>query len=264
MRLYWEVARRSFRRWSTYRAATWAGVFTNTVFGYLRAYILIAVAVSAGGAIGGWDQAQLVTFAFITQGLINVSGAFGDPELAERVRSGEVVVDLYRPVDLQAWWLATSLGRATFMTLARGLPPVLLGAVVFDLRLAASVPLLLAGVVSVALAALLGAALRFAINLSAFWLLDNRGLDQLVTMTLSFFSGLLIPVVLFPAWLESIARVLPFAGMIQFPAEVLLGVHDGRGIAVLLTWQAGWCLALVGVGRALLGAASRKVVLQGG
>ena len=122
MRLWFEVARRSFRRWSTYRMATAAGVVTNTVFGYLRAYILLAVVAAAGGTAGGWDATQLVTFAFLTQGLMNVSLAFGDPELAQLIRTGDVVVDLYRPVDLQMWWLAASLGRAAFSTLARGSP----------------------------------------------------------------------------------------------------------------------------------------------
>ena len=43
MRLYLEVARRSYARISTYRSATVAGVFTNTVFGFLLAYVLRAV-----------------------------------------------------------------------------------------------------------------------------------------------------------------------------------------------------------------------------
>lgn len=264
MQVYWEVARRSFRRWSTYRAATAAGVFTNTVFGYLRAYILIAVAAAAIDGAGGWDQAELVTFAFLTQGMINVCQAFGEPELAERVRSGDVVVDLYRPVDLQMWWMSAALGRAAFMALGRGLPPVLLGALVFDLRVTTAVPMFVAGLVSVALAAMLGFAFRFALNLTAFWLLDNRGLDQLATMVLSFFSGLLLPVVLFPSWLEGVARALPFVAMIQLPAEVFLGVHDGRGVALVLAVQVAWAIVLLGVGRAMLGAATRKVVLQGG
>ena len=43
MRLYVEVARRTYARTSTYRSATVAGVFTNTVFGFLLAYVLQAV-----------------------------------------------------------------------------------------------------------------------------------------------------------------------------------------------------------------------------
>jgi ABC-2 type transport system permease protein len=264
VRLYWEVARRSFRRWSTYRAATVAGVFTNTVFGYLRAYILIAVAVAAGGTAGGWDQTELVTFAFLTQGMINVSQAFGDPELADRVRSGDVVVDLYRPVDLQLWWLAASLGRAAFTTLARGVPPIVLGALVFEIRLVTTPVLVVAAAGSVVLASVVGFGFRFIVNVTTFWLLDNRGLDALATMVLGFFGGLLLPIVLFPAWLEQVARVLPFAAMVQFPAEVMMGVHTAGGVVRILALQVMWAAALLGAGRLLVAAASRRVVLQGG
>ena len=264
MRLYWEVARRSFRRLSTYRAATVAGVFTNTVFGYLRAYILIAVAAAAGGTAGGWDATELVTFAFLTQGMINVSQAFGDPELAERVRSGDVVVDLYRPIDLQMWWLASALGRAAFTTLARGIPPVALGAVVFDLRFTTSPAMLALALVSVLLASVTGFAFRFLVNLTTFWTLDQRGLDQMATLALSFFSGLLLPIVLFPGWLEGLARLLPFSAMIQTPAEVFMGVHGTARVVALVTHQLLWVVALLVLGRIVLSRAQHKVVVQGG
>ncbi|MGY6502243.1 MAG: ABC transporter permease [Acidimicrobiales bacterium] len=241
-----------------------AGVFTNTVFGYLRAYILIAVAVAAGGTAGGWDQTELVTFAFLTQGMINVSQAFGDPELADRVRSGDVVVDLYRPVDLQMWWLAASLGRAAFTTLARGVPPIVLGAVVFDIRLVSTPLLIAAAAASVVMASVVGFAFRFIVNVTTFWLLDNRGVDAIATMTVSFFGGLLLPIVLFPSWLEQVARLLPLATMVQFPAEVMMGVHTATGVVQILALQVMWAVVLLGIGRRLLAAAGRKVVLQGG
>ena len=37
MRLDWEIARRGYRRYAAYPGATWAGVFTNTIFGLLQA-----------------------------------------------------------------------------------------------------------------------------------------------------------------------------------------------------------------------------------
>ena len=38
-----------FRRYATYRQATAAGSFTNIVFGFLRCYVLLAVAAGAVG-----------------------------------------------------------------------------------------------------------------------------------------------------------------------------------------------------------------------
>jgi len=263
VRLWFEVARRSFRRWSTYRLATVAGVITNTVFGYLRAYILIAVAAASTNDLAGWDQTDLVTFAFITQALLAGTGAFGEPELAERVRSGDVVVDLYRPADMQLWWLAAWWGRATYSLLARGLPPVLLGAVAFDLALPPDAASWVAFAISLVLASTIGFGIRFCSNLTAFWLVDNRGLDQLVTLVLTFFGGLLLPVVLFPSWLEAIAWALPFAAMIQLPAEIFMGVYDGPIIGALAL-QLAWVVILFGLGRLMLTTATRRVVIQGG
>src|SRR5437763_13887945 len=92
LRFYWEVARRSYRRFSTYRGATFAGVFTNTVFGFLKAYVLLAVFRSKTH-VGSFDAVDVVTFTFVTQGLLATVGAFGELDLSDRIRTGDVVSD---------------------------------------------------------------------------------------------------------------------------------------------------------------------------
>ena len=114
VRLFHEVARRSYRRFSTYRGATFAGVFTNTVFGFLMAYVLLAVVHDAGGEVGGLDADAAVTYTFVAQGFLATVGVFGELGIGERIRTGDIVIDLYRPVDFQQYWLAEDLGRAAF------------------------------------------------------------------------------------------------------------------------------------------------------
>ena len=263
MRLYWEVAKRGFRRYSTYRAATVAGVITNSIFGLIRAYILIAV-FRQRTTIGTFDVTDAVTFTFVTQGLLMPVGAFGRMEVAERIRTGDVVGDLYRPVDFQAYWLAHDMGRAAFELLARGIPPVLFGAIVFHLRLPHTLTTWLAFLVSLAVALLVSFGLTFLVNLSAFWLIDDRGANQLATSLQLFLSGILLPIVLFPGWLEAIARYSPFAAIVELPVEVLLGKHHGTALLPVLALQLMWAAVLVGIGRLVLAAATRKVVIQGG
>ena len=43
MRAYWAVGVSAFRRFATYRGATIAGVFTNTIFGFIYADVFRAV-----------------------------------------------------------------------------------------------------------------------------------------------------------------------------------------------------------------------------
>jgi ABC-2 type transport system permease protein len=261
--LYWEVARRGFRRHATYRGATVARIFTGSIFGLIRAYVMLAVYRSRTD-IGGFDVVDAVTFAIVSQGLLSAMEAFGTDEIAQRVRTGDIVTDLYRPMDFQRYSLAEDLGRALFHLLARGVPPVLVGALFFELRADASPGNLTALIVSITLGAIVAFHLRFLVNLCAFWLLDIRGPLQLQTLTQMFLAGLIVPITFFPGWLQSLARALPFAGTLQLPVEIFMGKHTGVGLFGVLAGQLAWCVALYAAGAALLSLATRKVVVQGG
>jgi ABC-2 type transport system permease protein len=262
MRLYVEVARRTFARVSTYRGATAAGVFTNTVFGFLLAYILLAV-YRQRTDVGGFDAVDAVTFTFVAQGLLMVLGMFNDTEIADRISTGDIVVDLQRPYDHQAWWAGVSYGKAAYYLVFRGVPPFLLGAAVFHLRLP-SVGGALAFAVSVALAVGVAFGWRYLLQLTAFWLLDVRGANQLGWLAAQFLSGTFVPIVFFPDWLEMTARALPFASMMQLPIEVWLGRYAGLELLGVFALQAGWALTLVLAGRYVMARAVRRVVVQGG
>lgn len=264
LRLLWEVGKRSFRRATTYRLAAASGAFINTVFGYIRASVLIYVAVESGGAVRGLTGRELATFAFLSQGFIAIVGAFRGLDLPARIRSGDIEVDLYRPADLQLWELANWLGDSIFQILVRGVPPVVLGALVFDLRWPDPAWHWLVFAVSVVAATMVGFAIRFCSNLLAFWLIDIRGINQMVTLAITFFAGLILPLNLFPAWLETVARALPFASMIQLPVEIYLGRFSGWELAWTLGQQMLWAVALLMLGRMMLGSATRRLVVQGG
>ncbi len=264
VRLLWEVGKRSFRKATTYRLAAASGAFVNTVFGYIRAAVLIYVAAENGGVVRGLSGRDLATFAFLSQGFIAIVGAFTVTDLADRIRSGDIEVDLYRPADLQLWELANWMGRAAFQVAARGVPPMVAGALAFDLRWPDPAWHWLPFALAVVLATTVGFAVRFCSNLLAFWFIDSRGIDQMVTVAVSFFAGLLLPLNLFPTWLETVARALPFASMIQLPVEVYLGLHHGWGLAWVLGQQLLWAVALVALGRVVLGSATRRLVVQGG
>jgi viologen exporter family transport system permease protein len=264
VRLYLTVARHSFRRYSTYRVATAAGAFTNTVFGLIRAFVLIALWRNRT-TIGGYDVTDAVTFCFLSQALMGPVDVFGGSlDLAERIRTGDIAIDLYRPVDLQAWWLATDAGRAAFHLLGRGLPPMLLGALAFRLRFPPDAAAWVGTGCSVALAILVAFGIRYLVGLAAFWLLDDRGLTLVAATVAQFFSGLLVPLVLVPGWLGALAKALPWASTMQVPIDIWLGQHRGADLVGALGQQALWALALLAVGRAIGAAAHRKVVVQGG
>lgn len=266
MRLYAVVAAGGFRRYATYRVATAAGVFTNTVFGFVMAYTYIAL-WDERPQLGGYDMSQALTYVWLGQALLMTCAMMGagfENELMERIRTGDIAVDLYRPADLQLWWLAGDLGRAAFHLLGRGIAPMVLGALAFDLALPASFWTWPAFLVSVLLGVVVSFAVRYLVALSAFWLMDGTGASQIVWLAGLFFSGMLLPLNLFPGVLGEVARMLPWSSLLQVPADVFLGKRTGWGLVEAYAFQAGWALVLLVAGRLVQGLATRRVVIQGG
>ncbi|MCE0447060.1 ABC-2 family transporter protein [Streptomyces tricolor] len=262
-RLYAAVAAGGFRRYATYRAATAAGVFTNTVFGLILVYTYRAL-WDEKPHLGGYDQAQAVTYVWLGQAFLStlaIGGGGVEDELMERIRTGDVAIDLYRPVDLQLWWLAADLGRAFFQLLGRGWCRSCSARCASRCTCrptpASGPPSLL----SVLLAMLVGFGIRYLVALSAFWLLDGTGVVQMAWLLGFFCSGMLLPLNVFPGALGEVVRALPWSSLLQAPADLLLG--HGEPLPTYL-FQAAWAVVLLGAGRLVQSAATRRVVVQGG
>jgi viologen exporter family transport system permease protein len=262
VRLDWEIAKRGWRRYAAYPWATAAGIFTNTVFGFLQAYILLAIYRHRTN-VGGFDAADAVTYVWLAQSMIMTVYVFSWWEVAWRIRDGSITTDLLRPLDIQRYWLAFDLGRAPYHLVSRGLPPFVLGAFVFELHY--PTPLDAAAfALSLALAVVVSFGFRFIYNSAAFWLLDYRGVVTLSTTVVVFFSGMAIPIRYFPTLLRDVCYALPFASIIQTPIDIWLGKRDGLALIGMLALQAAWAVALIAIGRVILSRATRKVVIQGG
>ncbi|MCZ4606464.1 ABC-2 family transporter protein [Streptomyces sp. Lzd4kr] len=262
-RLYLAVAAGGFRRYATYRVATAAGVFTNTVFGVILVYTYLAL-WDQKPHLGGYDQAQAVTYVWLGQCLyatLAIQGGGAEKDLMDRIRTGEIAVDLYRPADLQLWWLAGDMGRALFQMVGRGVVPFLFGAVFFPMALPTEVTPWAAFVVTLLLAAVVSFAIRYLAALSVFWLLDGMGVNQALMITGIFFSGMVLPLNAFPGVFGEVVRALPWAAQIQMPADVLMGETAPLGA---FAFQAVWAVVLLAAGRIVQSAATRRVVVQGG
>lgn len=264
-RTFTAITGSGFRRYATYRQATVAGAFTNTVFGFLKCYVLLAVASGATGLAAGYERAQLATFVWVGQGLLAVVGLWGWTELADRIRTGDVASDLLRPIDPVVSYLATDLGRAAYAVLTRFVPPVLTGPLFFDVYLPTrwlTGPLF---VLSMALAVVLCFGCRYLVNATAYWLHDVRGPMLLWALASGVLSGLYFPLRFLPdlvyllLWL-----VTPFPSLLQIPLDVLVE-RDAWPVPVgLVGVQVVWVGLILAACRAVQRRAERRLVVQGG
>ncbi|OZM77679.1 ABC-2 family transporter protein [Pseudonocardia sp. MH-G8] len=260
LRPYLRLVRAGFRRHSTYLAASLAGLFTNTVFGLLRVAVLLAV-VGETGSAAGYDAADTGTFVWLGQGLLAVVLLWPDRELALRVRSGDIAVDLSRPWNLQVALLAQDLGRAGHAVLVRLAPPVAFGALVLPFRWPENPWSVLLFAVSTALAVVISFAMRFLLDLTTFWLLDSRGVATVYASATGVLCGLTVPLAFFSDTLRITLYATPFPAMLQTPIDVFS--ERGNPVA-LLAHQALWAAVALAAGQLVLARATRKLVVQGG
>jgi ABC-2 type transport system permease protein len=266
VRICASLAAAGFRRYSTYRQATIAGAATNITFGLLRTYVLLAAtAGTASGLVAGYDREQLATYVWVQQGLMVVTLIWGWSELGERIRTGDVVIDLLRPVHPVLAYFAADLGRAGYAVLTRFIPPVVVGALVFDLYRPGRWYTLPLFAVSAALALAICFGGRYIVNATAFWLLDTRGVDFAWVLASGMLSGLYFPLRFLPEWFTLAVWIgTPFPGILQAPADVLVE-RDGPGVTLLIVGgQAAWAAVMLLACLAVQRRAERRLVVQGG
>jgi len=263
-RAFAALAAAGYRRHSTYRQATVAGATTNVVFGFIKTFVLLAV-VGAGGAAAGYDADQIVTFVWVAQGLLMVVLMWGWTDLADRIRSGDVVTDLLRPLPPVVTYLAEDLGRAGYALLTRFVPPVLVGALVFGVRPPERWFTLPLFAVSVLLAVVCSFGCRFLVNAVAYWLADARGPMTLWMTASGVLAGLWFPLRFLPDGLTvAIWLATPFPGLMQTPLDVLVERDAAPLQCGLVALQAAWAAALLTACHRVQRRAERKLVLQGG
>lgn len=264
MRVYAELAAAAFRQYSTYRVATAAGVFTNSVFGLIRASVLLATVDLAGGDLNGYTPIRAATYTWLGQALLAPIEVFGTREIADRVKSGDIATDLLRPVSLLPMLLAQKYGRAGFQLIFRGIPPLLIGGLITGISLPTSPLTWILGFASLALAIAVSFLFDAMVNLTAFWLIENRGLETLARSLVLLLSGNMVPVAWFPAWLGAIAAASPFPSMVQTPIDLISGrvteVDALRAIGI----QVAWLVILTLAAQAMLRTGQRRLEVQGG
>jgi ABC-2 type transport system permease protein len=262
MRIYRELAVRSFRQVLTYRGATLAGLFTNAIFGVIIASVFIGYYGAVdGAAVRGWSEQQTITLMWISQSILMVMYLWGWWEIARTIQTGAVAMDMLKPVNFVGYWLSRDLGRAAAQMIVRFVPTFIIGNLLYSLLRPASVANAVAFFASIALGVVVSFGWRFLLNISGFWLVDHRGINYVAMAAINILSGLLIPLAFLPDPILAVVNLLPFRAIVMIPGEIYLGqIPIAEGLAI----QVFWSVALLLLGGWVFSMGEKKVVVQGG
>ena len=217
-----------------------------------------AAAGATGGAIVGYDAAAITWYVVFSEAAVNGTKFRMIEHIGTEIGSGEFTVEMLRPVRAVSFRLAHEMGDAVLrlggMVLAgtalatwiAGPPP---NTVAFSLAL-----------VSALLAVACNLAAQHAFAAMAFWQHEAKGAWFLYQKLVFILGGMLLPLQIFPSWLEAAAWAGPFWTMSYAPARLAAGFAE----PALLAGQVAWLCVLYGAAVAAFAAGERLLQRTGG
>lgn len=229
-----------------YRAALVIWLIGLVVQPVVYLVVWLTVAKAQGGHVGAFASGDLAAYYIALMVINHLTFTWVMFEFEYRVRSGSFSPLLLQPLHPIHTDITVNIAYKV-LTSAITLPVAGVLAWFFEptfQRHSWSLAALL-------LALLLAFALRFLVEwclaLSAFWTTRVGALNQFYFAALLFLSGRMAPLELMPAWVQTIAAVLPFRWMLSFPVELAMGRLSPDQALQGLVVQGVWVAASVGL-----------------
>jgi len=180
-----------------------------------------------------------------------------------RLRSGDIVFDLFRPLSFPFILLAQVVGESLSRALTRSLPLLLIISLFIGPAMQTSLEIFVVFLGSMALSFLISFLIDFMFATVGFWMTEIRGLQYLKGTLVMATSGEYLPLWIFPGTLRRILSILPFAYINYTPLSILTNTSS-QGVRNAIVFQLVWLVFLT------LGAVTfhklfvRRLSIQGG
>lgn len=267
MKQYISFLKLSIMKGLQYRVAAIAGIFTQFFFGFI--FIMVFEAFyTYSTKQQPIELSQLIQMVWLQQSfLVFIMLWHRDTDLYNMITSGDIAYELCRPTNLYHYWYARLLGSRLAGAILRCLPILLFAAMVpepYRLYLPQDWQTLILFGFTLIGALLLVVSISMLIYLSIFYTLSPTGSFLIAGIVGEFFAGLIIPIPLMPAFLQTITAFLPFRYFGDLPFRIYSGnIPFEEGLIGLLI-QCVWIVLLFSMGKAWMNKAISRVIVQGG
>jgi len=246
-----------------YRAAAFAAICTQLFWGLIT--VMIYRAFYAGSETSEpITLGQTITFLWLGQSFLRILPWTVDKEIEAQVKNGNVAYELVRPLHLYALWFARAFAHLAAPTAMRCAPVLILAGLFLGLQAPVSLAAGLAFFVSVILAFFLSSSIVTLVMISLFWTISGEGIKRMMPHITVLLSGMVVPLPLFPGWMQPFLSFQPFRGVMDIPCRLYTGVIPAAEAVYYFAFQIAWTLFFIWLGRYCAHRAMKKFVIQGG
>lgn len=264
MRRFWKLVGLTIQARMYYRIGFLLSLLTPLVLLGGQFLLWRALYAQEGAALAGYTRADMFTYILIAFAMNNLLTWTSENVLSREIRSGTVIARRIRPVSFLTQTLSDLLGNMLLQGVVNTLIVGLIFALFSSQFSMPSPTSLLLFAVSLALGMLLRMLLVSCFSLLCFFTTSHLGLTWTRTALTDFLSGALIPVALFPAWLQTVSYASPFPLMLQVPVALFLGRALPMAVPLTFALQIAWSLVFFGLHQLLYGYIRKNATLAGG
>jgi len=250
-----------------YRAAAWAGVVTQFVWGGMTLLMFSAFYKNSQNVFP-MTLSELSSYIWLQQGLLMLFAFwFFDNDILNSISDGNVAYELLRPADIYKMWFVKNMSVRISRVVLRCFPIFIVATFLpapYNISLPSSFINGIMFAVSLTLGFMVLVAISMLIYISAFYTLSSLGIRVLSMSLLEFLTGGIIPLPFFPKAWQTVLYLLPSAYIRDIPFRIYNGNISGQEMFLSMLNQAAWLLILLLLGEFLMKRALRKVVIQGG
>ena len=268
LRTYLPFAANEIKTQLAYRGAFYLWAFISLFSSFISYFLWMAIyGSSESGVIGNLTKDEMVVYIFmvyITSSLVSISISTW---VGYDVVEGRVAMNLIKPIDYRASLIAQALGDMIYHLIV---PSIFIWIglelyKVFGLGMSfVSIQTLILYICSVLMSFLLYVLFDFCFGMLAFFTTYIFGLRMAKSALLSFLTGQLIPISLFPEAAQKIFDCLPFSSMIYTPVMIYLGKYTGAELTWALGRQFVWVILLYWLGSIIWKQVTKRLVVLGG
>jgi len=189
---------------------------------------------------GNYTLPKMITYLLLAQILHPLNRNGPALEIAKEIKSGQFSTSLIKPYNYFVWQFAWNAAAQIIQFLVISL--LFFAFLLFfpDFLNLPTTPNLLLFLLLLPLILTFSYLLNLFWAGIAFWIIDIRLFSTFIALSVNFLSGEMLPIDLFPSFLQKIANILPFQYRVFFPISIynnqLNSFQILKGILIMVGW----------------------------
>lgn len=268
LKIYIAYFKMKFLNEIQYKIAALAGILTQFAWGGIE--IMLYSAFLKNGTSNDYTISQMSTYIWLQQAFFMVFNIWSvDNDILEQCETGNILMELVKPIDLYSIWHAKTLGRKLALFSLRFLPIVIICSMPFMGKYRLLKPSNLLSFVFFIITTILSVILLMSyimlIYISIMKLMSSQGIKVAFQIIFEGISGALIPIAFMPDKIVKIIKFTPFYYMQNAAFNIYNGyISNTNEVLKIIILQLIWIVIFTIIGRNIMKKQLKKISVQGG